>query len=72
MVKNPPCNAGDIDLTAGWGTKVPHAAEQLRTGAAATEVCGPQLESSCAARKEPAECTEEPVRHNEVIACRKT
>lgn len=61
MVKDPPCNAGDIDLTAGWGMKVPHAAEQLSTGDATTEVCGPQLESSCAARKEPAECNEEPV-----------
>ena len=25
MVKNLPSNAGDVGLTPGWGTKIPHA-----------------------------------------------
>ena len=29
VVKNPPCNAGDACSITGWGTKIPHAAEQL-------------------------------------------
>ena len=29
VVKNPPCNAGDLGSVPGWGTKIPHAAEQL-------------------------------------------
>ena len=29
MVKNPPCNAGDIGSIPGLGTKIPHAMEQL-------------------------------------------
>ena len=28
MVKNPPANAGDTGSIPGWGTKIPHAAEQ--------------------------------------------
>ena len=29
VVKNPPCNTGDMGLTPGQGTKIPHAKEQL-------------------------------------------
>ena len=29
MVKNPPCNAGDVGSIPGWGTKIPHVAEEL-------------------------------------------
>ena len=29
VVENPPCNSGDTGLIPGWGTKVPHAVEQL-------------------------------------------
>ena len=29
LVKNLLCNAGVLGLTPGWGTKIPHAAEQL-------------------------------------------
>ena len=29
MVKNPPCNAGNTGSIPDWGTKIPHAAEQL-------------------------------------------
>ena len=29
VVKNPPSNAGEADLILGWGTKIPHAREQL-------------------------------------------
>ena len=37
MVKNLPCNAGDTGLIPGWGTKVPHAEEQLIPSATVTE-----------------------------------
>ena len=29
VVKNPSCNTGDVGLIPGWGTKIPHATEQL-------------------------------------------
>ena len=29
VVKNPPCNAGDMSSISGRGTKIPHAIEQL-------------------------------------------
>ena len=29
VVKNPPCNASDVGLIPGWGTKIPHTGEQL-------------------------------------------
>ena len=27
VVKNPPCNAGDMGSIPGWGTKIPQATE---------------------------------------------
>ena len=30
VVKNPPCNAGDVGSIPGQGTKIPHAMGQLR------------------------------------------
>ena len=30
MVKNPPHNAGDAGSIPDWGTKIPHASEQLQ------------------------------------------
>ena len=44
VVKNPPCNVGDAGSTLGWGTKSPHAMEQL---------ISPQPESPCVPRKHP-------------------
>ena len=32
MVKNLPCNAENVGLIPGWGTKISHAAEQLSPG----------------------------------------
>ena len=29
LIKNLPCNAGDMGLIPGWGTKIPHASGQL-------------------------------------------
>ena len=29
VVKNPPCNAGDVGSITGRGTKIPHVAGQL-------------------------------------------
>ena len=37
------CNAGDAGLTPGWGTKIPHAMEQLSSNATTREDCGLQL-----------------------------
>ena len=36
-VKNSPCNAGDVGVTPGQGTKIPHAMGQLSLSAATTE-----------------------------------
>ena len=54
MVKNLPSNAGDAGSIPGGGTKIPHAAEQLKPRA--LELWSP----STTARKKPA-------RHNEKI-----
>ena len=40
VVKNPPCNAGDVGSISGRGAKTPHAMEQLTLCAATIEpVC---------------------------------
>ena len=44
VVKNPPCNAGDVSSIPGQGTKILHATEQL---------IPPQLESPCVTVKDP-------------------
>ena len=44
LVTNLPCNAGDVGLIPAFGTKIPHAMEQLNQ-------C-PQLESPCATTSE--------------------
>ena len=36
-VKNPPCNADNASWIPGWGTKIPHAAEQLSPLSTTTE-----------------------------------
>ena len=38
VVKNPPCNAGDVGLIPGWGTKIPHAVRQLSPQAATKDL----------------------------------
>ena len=37
MVKNLPCNAEATGSILGLGARIPHASEQLSTGAASTE-----------------------------------
>ena len=37
VVKNLPCKAGDVGSIPGWGTKIPHALEQLSLCAATPE-----------------------------------
>ena len=39
MVKNSPCNAGNSGLIPGWGTRIPHAAEQLSLSARTKTQC---------------------------------
>ena len=51
VVKNLPCNAGDAGSIPGWGTKIPHTAEQLSLSTATTEpehpgACMPQTRAS--------------------------
>ena len=55
MVKNLPCNAGDVGLIPGRGTKIPHAAEQLSPCALTTE---PQLWCMCATTRESMQLNE--------------
>ena len=45
MVKNPPCNVGDVDSIPGLGTKIPNATEQLSPHATATKTLSPSRES---------------------------
>ena len=49
MIKNPPCNAGDVGLIAGQGAKIPRAAE-------------PSIPQ--AAKKDPACTNEDLLGHN--------
>ena len=47
VVKNLPCNAGDVGLNPSWGTRIPHVMEQLSPSSATTEpapseACVPQ------------------------------
>ena len=49
VIKNLPCNEGDVGSIPGQGTKIPHALEQLSLCATTTEptcsgACAPQLE----------------------------
>ena len=37
VVKNPSANAGDVGLIPGQGTRIPHAAEELKLCATTTE-----------------------------------
>ena len=37
MVKNAPCNVGNLGSIPGQGTKIPHAEEQLNLSAATRE-----------------------------------
>ena len=37
MVKNAPCNAGNLGSIPGQGTKIPHAEEQLNLSTATRE-----------------------------------
>ena len=42
LVKNPPCNTGDMGSNPGWGTKIPHARDQLKA---------PSANSACVLRR---------------------
>ena len=58
LVETPPCSIGDMGLTSGLGTKIPHAMEQLSPWTTATEfacrgTCVPQLENLCTSGKDP-------------------
>ena len=39
VVRNLPCIAGDTGLIPGWGTKIPHVAEQLSPSATTKILC---------------------------------
>ena len=57
MVKNPPCNARNMDVTPGPGRSHPHAEKQLGRAPQLLSLCSraqePQLESPRAATTEP-------------------
>ena len=46
-VKSLPCNAGDVGLIPGQGTKIPHATEQLSPHASTREPAYHKLWSPC-------------------------
>ena len=58
MVKNLPCNSGDLGSILGWGTEIPQAMEQLSLYTATSEPMQagahvPQPESPGTAMKDP-------------------
>ena len=62
VVQNPPSNAGDTGSIPGWGTKIPHAAGQLRPQATTREPAHhnywahvPQLEKHAHCNEDPAQ-----------------
>ena len=62
VLENSLCNAGEVGLIPGQGTKIPHAVEQPVPRDATTEpvhpgACVPPLESPCAATEEPTCCS---------------
>ena len=69
VVKNLPCNGGDVGLIPGRGNKIPHATEQLSLSMPSIKprttkpehanyyVCMPQLESLCIPTKDPTCCS---------------
>ena len=80
VVKNPPCNAGDVGSIPSQETEIPHAAGQLSSCAMTIELVslkekarGPQLQSPCpwspcvTTREKPDHRNEETVCHNEKI-----
>ena len=44
VANNPPCKAGDMGSIPGWGTKTPHASEQLSM--CTTRESAPQRDTS--------------------------
>ena len=50
-VKNPSCNSGDMGSIPGWGTKIPHDSEQLRTHTPQLKNWCVAMEISCATTK---------------------
>ena len=50
MVKNSSSNAGNVDLTPGGGTKIPHAVKQLRPHTQLLSPCS-ETKSLCMAMK---------------------
>ena len=42
MVKNLPCNVRDVSSIPDWGTKIPHAKEQLSPHATSRELVCPK------------------------------
>ena len=47
MVKNLPCNEGDVGLIPSYGTKIPHAMEQPSLNTATSEPVSHTRESAC-------------------------
>ena len=69
VVKNPPCNAGNLGLVHGWGPKIPQASRQQSPSTTATEpTCSgarvPQPDTPGAARKGPGCCNWKPMQPN--------
>ena len=54
VVKNPPCNAGDMGLFPGQVTKIPHTLEQLSLHATArVHMKDPHEPTSCVPQLKP-------------------
>ena len=66
VVKNPPSNAGDTGSNQGsipgWGTKIPHAKEQLSPRATTRGPTHSNEKSQCAQAEKPSHCSD--TQHN--------
>ena len=61
VVKNPPCNIGNVGLIHGLGTKILHAKQQLSPHAYHNHwACVPELESLWAKTKIPHDAVKTP------------
>ena len=63
VVKNPPCNVGDMGSAPGWRTGIPHAEQQLSPCAATTGAFTPML-GSVPQTKDPTWCNEDLMQAN--------
>ena len=67
VIKHPPCEAGDVGLISGLGSKTPHATEQVTRHTATTEPTGHNQRIQAPLRKIPRATTK--TQYSQVNVC---